>query len=77
MPMDSMDGFKEDLESNYTKDNVLVICSGTMAGNGALELCYWFVMAGMLPENKGRTIYYEPLSAWGTGMGAIEIFADA
>jgi 2'-aminobiphenyl-2,3-diol 1,2-dioxygenase, large subunit len=60
------------LAAEWTNDQLL-----EQAGNGALELCYWFVMAGMLPENKGRTIYYEPLSAWGTGMGAIEIFADA
>jgi 2'-aminobiphenyl-2,3-diol 1,2-dioxygenase, large subunit len=44
------------------------------AGNGALELSYWLMMAATLPGHKGRKIYYEPLSAWGTGMGAIEIF---
>lgn len=46
------------------------------AGNGALELNYWLMMAALLPNHQGRTIYYEPLSAWGTGMGAVEIFPE-
>lgn len=46
------------------------------AGNGALELNYWLMMAAVLPRHRGRTIYYEPLSAWGTGMGAVEIFPE-
>lgn len=47
------------------------------AGNGGLEVIAWLFAAGALPGARGEAIYYEPVPAWITGMGAIELFAGA
>ncbi|WP_299774036.1 hypothetical protein [uncultured Tateyamaria sp.] len=43
------------------------------AGNGGLEMLFWVMMAGVIPEAKGREIFYEPIYSWKTGMGAVEM----
>lgn len=43
------------------------------AGNGGLEMLFWIMLAGVVPEAKGREIFYEPIYSWKTGMGAVEL----
>jgi len=45
-------------------------------GNGGLELGAWLFMAGALPEGlKASASYYEPIPAWGSGMGGVSFHA--
>lgn len=44
-------------------------------GNGGLEMIAWMFAAGALPGARGERVYYEPVPAWVTGMGAVELFA--
>jgi aromatic ring-opening dioxygenase catalytic subunit (LigB family) len=41
------------------------------AGNGGLEFVNWLCMAGAAAPVGGEVIFYEPMTAWLTGMGAI------
>ncbi len=45
------------------------------SGNGGVELINWIIMFGALGGAKARTVYYEPLAAWWTGMGGIAVAA--
>jgi len=47
------------------------------AGNGGLEVIAWLFAAGALPNATGERIFYEAVPAWITGMGAVELFAEA
>lgn len=41
-------------------------------GNGGLEVASWLFMAGALPRGAtGEVVYYEPIAAWGSGMGGM------
>jgi 2'-aminobiphenyl-2,3-diol 1,2-dioxygenase large subunit len=46
-------------------------------GNGGLEIVNWAVMAGTLPGARGERVYYEALPEWMSGLGGVELFADA
>jgi 2,3-dihydroxyphenylpropionate 1,2-dioxygenase len=39
------------------------------AGNGAQEIRSWVAMAAAVGEGRGRTLAYEPIDEWLTGMG--------
>lgn len=41
------------------------------AGNGGVEIINWLMMAATTDGAMGEKIFYEPLHAWKTGMGAI------
>jgi protocatechuate 4,5-dioxygenase, beta chain len=43
------------------------------AGNGAIEIKNWLCALGMLPNAKAETIAYEPIPAWVTGCGFVEL----
>jgi protocatechuate 4,5-dioxygenase beta chain/2'-aminobiphenyl-2,3-diol 1,2-dioxygenase large subunit len=43
------------------------------AGNGGLEVNAWIALAGAAPGAAGRTVYYEPIPAWATGMGGVAL----
>lgn len=43
------------------------------AGNGALELINWLVVAGALHGKRGEKIYYERMPEWFTGMAGLQI----
>jgi len=47
------------------------------SGNGGVELVNWLVMYGALHGARARTIYYEPMTAWWTGMGGIAVDVPA
>lgn len=47
-----------------------------MAGNGGLEINNWVFVAGASGDRGGRTVYYEPISEWYTGMAGFA-FAGA
>ena len=40
-----------------------------IAGNGAQELRSWIAMTAAVGEGRGRTLAYEPIDEWLTGMG--------
>ena len=40
-------------------------------GNGGLELVTWLCVSGAVAPNGGRQVFYEPMEAWLTGLGAI------
>ncbi|CAG9243245.1 2'-aminobiphenyl-2,3-diol 1,2-dioxygenase, large subunit [Paraburkholderia unamae] len=40
-------------------------------GNGGLEIASWAFVAGATSGATGRSVYYEPLTAWWTGMGGV------
>ncbi|MFM1814139.1 MAG: hypothetical protein RLZ98_834 [Pseudomonadota bacterium] len=42
------------------------------AGGGTLELLAWIALAGALGGAKARTVAYEPVVEWATGMGIVE-----
>lgn len=42
-------------------------------GNGAFELRNWMVAMGAMPGCRGRLIAYEPMEAWVTGLGLVEL----
>jgi protocatechuate 4,5-dioxygenase beta chain len=44
-------------------------------GNGAFELRNWMVAMGAMPGCRGRLIAYEPMEAWVTGLGLVELEA--
>lgn len=60
-------GRAEDL-SRLTADDIVEV-----AGNGGLEITCWLVMAGAVPDTKGKILFYEPMHSWKTGMGAVEM----
>ena len=43
------------------------------AGNGAIEIKNWLCALGMLPNARAETIAYEPIPAWVTGCGFVEL----
>jgi 2,3-dihydroxyphenylpropionate 1,2-dioxygenase len=47
-----------------------------VAGNGANEVRAWLVMAAALQHAPGRTIAYEPMPEWLTGMAVATITPD-
>ncbi len=40
-----------------------------LAGNGAHEIRSWIAAAGTVAPARGRTMAYEPIDPWITGMG--------
>ncbi|QSR29108.1 hypothetical protein CFI00_01050 [Nocardioides sp. S5] len=42
------------------------------AGNGGLEIRNWILVSGAVGDRPGRSLYYEPIPQWVTGMGAFE-----
>ncbi|SDC47730.1 2'-aminobiphenyl-2,3-diol 1,2-dioxygenase, large subunit [Paraburkholderia lycopersici] len=46
-------------------------------GNGGLEIASWAFVAGATSGATGRSVYYEPLKAWWTGMGGVLMNLDA
>ena len=47
------------------------------AGNGGQEVRNWLFAAGAAGDRGGTTLYYEPIPAWLTGMGAMELFTSS
>lgn len=45
------------------------------SGAGTVELIAWIALAGALQKFSGKTIAYEPVVEWATGMGIIELQA--
>jgi Catalytic LigB subunit of aromatic ring-opening dioxygenase len=43
------------------------------AGFGTWEIRQWMVVAGAVPERRGRTLFYEAMHEWDTGC-AIALF---
>ncbi|MBC2653512.1 DODA-type extradiol aromatic ring-opening family dioxygenase [Novosphingobium aerophilum] len=43
------------------------------SGNGGLEIISWLFAAAAAEGGFGRKVFYEPIPAWVTGMGAIEL----
>jgi aromatic ring-opening dioxygenase catalytic subunit (LigB family) len=42
------------------------------AGAGATELLAWICLAGIMNARPAKTITYEPVTAWATGIGLVE-----
>jgi protocatechuate 4,5-dioxygenase beta chain len=42
-------------------------------GNGAFELRNWMVAMGAMPGCRGKILAYEPMEAWVTGLGLVEL----
>lgn len=40
-------------------------------GNGGMEVMSWMAMAAAVPGARARTLYYEPMPSWMTGMGGV------
>lgn len=40
-------------------------------GNGGLELVTWLCVAGAVAPRGGKQVFYEPMEAWLTGLGAV------
>jgi hypothetical protein len=59
-------GHVDELVSSLTSEDIR-----EKAGNGGLELLNWIMMAAMVLHTTGEKIYYEPISAWQTGLGGI------
>jgi aromatic ring-opening dioxygenase catalytic subunit (LigB family) len=47
------------------------------AGNGALEVMSWLVMAAVVPQAKAEIVYYQPMPSWMTGMGGVVMNLDS
>jgi hypothetical protein len=43
------------------------------AGNGAAEIRNWLIAAAAAQASKGTRLAYEPVSAWKTGIGLVEL----
>jgi len=43
------------------------------AGAGTIELIAWIALAGALQKFSGRTLAYEPVVGWATGMGVMHL----
>jgi len=43
------------------------------AGNGAAEIRNWLIAAAAAKASKGTRLAYEPVSAWKTGIGLVEL----
>ena len=53
----------------WRTQSVEQICG--VAGNGGLEIMSWMMMAAAVPGARARTVYYEPMPSWMTGMGGV------
>lgn len=40
-------------------------------GNGGLEIMNWMMMSAMVPDSKGKKIFYEAMPEWMTGIGGV------
>ncbi len=40
-------------------------------GNGGMEIMSWMAMAAAVPGARAKTLYYEPMPSWMTGMGGV------
>jgi 2'-aminobiphenyl-2,3-diol 1,2-dioxygenase, large subunit len=40
-------------------------------GNGGMEVMSWMAMAAAVPGARAKTLYYEPMPSWMTGMGGV------
>jgi 2,3-dihydroxyphenylpropionate 1,2-dioxygenase len=47
-----------------------------VAGNGAQEIRSWIAMAAAVGPGRGRTLTYEPIERWLTGM-AVALYEPA
>lgn len=45
-------------------------------GNGAQEIRNWATVAGMVPECRARTLFYQPVSEWLTGIAGVAFEAS-
>ena len=45
-------------------------------GNGAFELRNWMVAMSAVPGSRGKLIAYEPMEAWVTGLGLVELVTE-
>jgi len=43
------------------------------AGNGAQELRNWVTMLGAVPDFVAEVVFYQPVAAWLTGIGAVAL----
>ncbi|HMN78707.1 MAG TPA: hypothetical protein PKA20_02140 [Burkholderiaceae bacterium] len=66
-------GFEQGRLGQLTRLSVDEIAE--QGGNGGLEIINWLMAAGAAPGWRGRTIYYEPMPEWFTGMGGLELHA--
>ena len=57
-----------DQVSTWPSDDII-----TDAGNGAAEIRNWLVAAGAAGMGTARRLAYEPVSAWKTGIGLVEL----
>ncbi|QSR24163.1 hypothetical protein CFH99_00810 [Nocardioides aromaticivorans] len=58
--------------ASWTTDYIL-----ENAGNGGLEIRNWILVSGAVGDQPGRSLYYEPIPQWVTGMGAFEFNVSA
>jgi len=72
-----------DINSDFDRDFLAQLESGDLsrtlalsshdiekiAGNGAQEIRSWIAMTSAVGEGRGRTLAYEPIDEWLTGMG--------
>ncbi len=56
--------------ARYDSDDVI-----RTAGNGAAEIRNWLVAAGACGSRAARQLAYEPVRAWSTGIGVLEMLA--
>jgi hypothetical protein len=59
-----------DFETLYSLDSDWVI---EEAGNGAAEIRNWLITAQAARSKSGRQLAYEPVKAWKTGIGLVEL----
>lgn len=45
-------------------------------GNGAFELRNWMVAMSAMPGCRGKILAYEPIEAWVTGLGLVELVTE-
>jgi len=78
---------KPDINADFDRDFLTQLESGDlartlaltndeleeMAGNGAQELRSWIAMAAAVGDGRGKTLAYEPIDEWLTGM-AVAVF---
>jgi hypothetical protein len=68
--------FLEKMTAGRSQELADMDCETLLAasGNGGLELTAWLFMAGAVPPGaRGETLFYEPMPAWITGMGALAL----
>lgn len=54
--------------AEWTSEDILKV-----GGNGGVEIINWLLMAATADGAKGEELFYVPMYAWKTGMGAVEL----